>query len=203
MYSYSGDYLTSVAVGNRASSYNYSSSGYLTGILYASGLSRTWSYSENHLVTGTAEYNEDGDLLSSIEVTPRWNGRFRMTTLPQNITTEILYNVNGGTSSFLTPKSPPYVEKISEISPGTTVKTYMYGDQVCMLLSLNGGGYRWDSGGRGVKGRLQLKCMSDNYPLPYIALYIYSQVIAIIYSGLVDMALHRPRDCTCLKGSIF
>ena len=146
VYSYSGDYLTSVAVGNRMSTYNYSSSGYLTGIQYASGLRRTWSYNELHLVTGTAEYNVEGDLMSSIEVTPRWNGRFKMTAQPQNLTTEILYNVNGGTCSFATPNTLPYVEKTSVIA-GTTVKTSIYGDQVCLLLlSLNRGEARWDSG---------------------------------------------------------
>ena len=41
-----------------------------------------------------------------------------------------------------------------------------------------------------------------HYKLPYVAMYKYSQAIAI-YSGRVDMALREPRDFMYLNRSTF
>ena len=128
IYSYSGDYLTSVTVGGRSTLYNYSSGGDLTGVHFASGERRTWTYDEMNLINGTTVYNED-IILASIGLSQNWNGRITMTTQPQNVTAELLYDTTGKVISGTLPGGVRFVEETS-VAAGSTVKSYKFGDQV-------------------------------------------------------------------------
>ena len=129
IYSYNGDYLTSVTVDGHSSLYNYSSSGDLTGVRFASGLSRIWTYDEMNLLNGSSVYNEDSDILASISLSHNWNGRITMTTQPQNVTVDLLYDTSGRVIASASPGEVWFME-VSTIAADSTMKSYMFGDQV-------------------------------------------------------------------------
>ena len=126
IYSYSGDYLTSVTVGGRSALYNYTSSGDLTGVQFASGERRIWTYDEMNFLNGSTVYNDD-NILASIGLSQNWNGRITMTTLPQNVTAELLYDTAGKVISGTLPGG---VRLVEETSVASTLKSYKFGDQV-------------------------------------------------------------------------
>ena len=98
---------------------------------YASGIRRTWTYNEMNLLTESAIYNEDNDLLASISLTYNWNGRVIMTKQPQNVTTELVYDTSGRVISATIPGSDGlHFVEISSIVSDSMVKSYMFGDQV-------------------------------------------------------------------------
>lgn len=120
-----------MTVDGLTSSYDYSSNGDLTAIQYASGLKRIWTYNEMHLITGSAVYNEDDDLLASIDLTLNWNGMITMTLQPQNLTTKLLYDTSGRVISAASLGGPQFVEVASAVT-NSVVKSYLFGDQVRM-----------------------------------------------------------------------
>ena len=121
--------MSSVRVGGHTSFYNYSADGYLVGIHYASGLRRAWTYDQMHLVNGSAVYNEDGDLLTSIGLSYNWNGQVIMTTQPHNLTSVFLYDIFETVISATTSRGHRFVEVTSTVSD-STIKSYVFGDQV-------------------------------------------------------------------------
>ena len=88
-----------------------------------------------NLLTGSAIYNEDGDLLASVSLSRNWNGQITMTIQPQNVTTELVYDTSGRVFSATTPGSDglQFVEITSVVSD-STVKSYMFGDQVSIRV---------------------------------------------------------------------
>ena len=132
IYSYSGDYLTSVTVGGRSASYNYTSNGDLTGVQFASGERRIWTYDEMNFLNGSTVYNED-NILASIGLSQNWNGRITMTTQPQNVTAELLYDTTGKVISGTLPGGVRLVEETS-VAAASTLKSYKFGDQVSLFL---------------------------------------------------------------------
>ena len=120
-----------MTINGRSSLYNYSSNGDLTSIEYASGLRRTWSYDKMNLLSESAMYTVEGDLLASIGLTNYWNGRITMTLQPHNVSTELIYDTSGRVISATTPGSNgvQFTELTSIISD-STIKSYKFGDQV-------------------------------------------------------------------------
>ena len=138
IYSYNGDYLTSISIGNHSSAYNYSTHGDLISIQYASGLRRTWTYDEMYLLSGSAIYNQEDDLLAAVSLTHNWNGRMIMTMQPQNVTTELVYDTLGRViaSSPQNSGSSHFVETSTVVSD-SVIKSYMFGDQVSATKTMN------------------------------------------------------------------
>ena len=134
IYSYSGDYLTSVTVDGQSSMYNYSSSGDLTEVHFASGLRRKWTYNEMGLLNSSSAYNGDV-FLASIGLSRSWNGKITVTTQPQNVTVELMYDTLGRVVSSASPGEVP-VKELTSITTDSTVKTYLFGDQVSTLSDL-------------------------------------------------------------------
>lgn len=144
IYSYSGDYLTSISIGNHSSAYNYSTHGDLISIQYASGLRRTWTYDEMYLLSGSTIYNQEDDLLAAIDLTHNWNGRMTMTMQPQNVTTELVYDTLGQVIASLPQNSDSiHFVEMSTVVSDSVIKSYMFGDQVsCKAMYKNGTIYK-------------------------------------------------------------
>lgn len=125
-----------MTIGDHSSTYNYSSSGDLTSTQYASGLRRIWTYDEMNLLSGSALYNKENDLLSSIGLTLNWNGRVTMTMQPRNVTTELIYDTSERviSATILGSGGLKFLEVTSSVSD-STVKSYIFGDQVSIELS--------------------------------------------------------------------
>ena len=117
-----------MSIGDHSSAYSYSINGDLISIQYASGLRRMWAYDEMHLLSGSAIYNQEDDLLAAIDLTHNWNGRVIMTMQPHNLTTELIYDTSGQVIAQRF-GSLHFVE-ISSLISDSVVKSYMFGDQV-------------------------------------------------------------------------
>ena len=118
-----------MTVDGHSSLYNYSSSGDLSVVHFASGLSRIWTYDEMNLLNGSSVFNADGDVLASIGLSHNWNGRVVLTTKPQNVTIELLYDTSGKVIASASPGDVWFMEVTSVIAD-STIKSYMFGDQV-------------------------------------------------------------------------
>ena len=129
IYSYNGDYLTSVTVDGHSSLYNYSSSGDLTGVHFASGLSRIWTYDEMNLLNGSSVFSEDSEVLASVGFSHNWNGRVVMTTQPQNVTVELLYDTSGKVIASASPGEVWFME-VTSVVDDSRMRSYIFGDQV-------------------------------------------------------------------------
>ena len=89
-----------------------------------------------NLLSGSALYNKENDLLSSIGLTFNWNGRVTMTMQPRNVTTELIYDTSERviSATILGSGGLKFLEVTSSVSD-STVKSYIFGDQVSIELS--------------------------------------------------------------------
>ena len=85
-----------------------------------------------NFLNGSTVYNND-DILASIGLSQNWNGRITMTTLPQYVTAELLYDTAGKVISGTLPGGVRLVEETS-VAVGSTLKSYKFGDQVSSFL---------------------------------------------------------------------